>query len=93
MEPSDRDLEREIARVDPKPDEPDNMVVWEAFITGTHPEEMDTIAEADAVRDLWLFETDGFEPGDLDDMTAKQVERLDEKIREFEGYDGSGRPY
>lgn len=85
MEPSDRDLERELERVDPEPDEPDDVAVWEAFITGTHPDEMDTNAEADAVRNLWLLHVDGVEPGDLDQLDDEEIAELDETIRRADG--------
>lgn len=93
MEPSDRDLEREIARVDPEPDDVDDVKVWEAFISGKHPKDMDTLKEEKAVRKLWTTELNNVEAADLDDKSEAWIEEFDHQIREFGGYDGEGRPY
>ena len=91
--PSRRDLERQIEKIDPEPDEVDDVKVWEAFILGEHPKDMDTLKEADAVRKLWTMELDDVEAADLDDKSDAWIEEFDRQIREFEGYDGEGRPY
>ena len=85
MEPSDRDLARELERVDPAEDEVDDAKVWEAFLTATPPEEMDSKAEADAVRSCWLLKIDGIEPGELDEFSDSDIEKLDGIIRREDG--------
>lgn len=85
MEPSDRDLARELERVDPDPDDPDPADMWEAWLLGKRPDEMSTQAEADAVRNLWLFHFDDLEPGDLDKLSDDEIDELDEFIRLAEG--------
>lgn len=68
------------------------MVVWEAFIGDTPRGDRYDRRGRRGPRPL-ADQNRRVRAGDLDDMTAEQVERLDEQIREFEGDDGSGRPY
>lgn len=96
---SPRDLARRAEQLADDPEEKnpevDDVKVWEAFVTGTHPTEMDTLAEEEAVRGLWLIPmTDGEAgPADYDDLDDLDIEVLDRNIREFEGYDGDGEPF
>lgn len=46
---------------------------------------MDTIAKADAVRNCWLLHVDGYEPGDLDQLSDEEIEKLDATIRQADG--------
>lgn len=83
MEPSDRDIYRELRRVGSDPDDPDPADMWEALITGKHPDDMDSKAEADAIRKAYLewSDPDALAGRDLDDMSELDVEKLDELIR------------
>lgn len=79
---SERDLERRIDRLGDESEDGGRQMteadIWEARMSGTHPAEIETEADADALRGLYAMGTE-YE-NKIDELDDEEKEWFDEEI-------------